>query len=305
MNLGKSVLAVVTLWVLLAAGGGYLLTEPAAPEAALQRLWLDLGLGALLIVGLGLLIGAQTKRYPEVIEMLRALSTGARERRLTQPSYGALQEIAEAANDIAAALSENDDPNLGPVKTRRRAPPPPPRKARTSADLSASLDDQLSEHPELGEVRVMSKERQAELLAQSEAARKARKKGAARTPPEEKDAPKVAQAPEEGPAPSESAAGTEDEAGVNDTVIEPAPPQEQAEAKAEGDDSQDLRELFEQFIALKREHNEDTSDLDYESFAQTLTEQGEQLVTAHSCRSVRFEIAVQDGAVSLQPHLLR
>ena len=43
----------------------------------------------------------------------------------------------------------------------------------------------------------------------------------------------------------------------------------------------------------------------FEEFAETLEQQRAELIEAHQCRDVRFEVTIHEGDVSLQPHLVR
>src|SRR6185437_5036948 len=96
--------------------------------------------------------------------------------------FAGLADVARALNEVAASLTENEDPNLGPVK---REPHPtykkrPERPAVTPDDAGEAV---MSDHPELGPVRMMKKKEPAspisigEAMSEAIASRNAKKNG--------------------------------------------------------------------------------------------------------------------------------
>lgn len=61
-----------------------------------------------------------------------------------------------------------------------------------------------------------------------------------------------------------------------------------------------VREVFEQFVATKRECGESVSGLTLEKFSQRLRDNRAALMTKHDCRTVRFTVYVKDGKASLR-----
>lgn len=60
------------------------------------------------------------------------------------------------------------------------------------------------------------------------------------------------------------------------------------------------REVYEAFLAKKRECQEPTENLTYEKFIGTLQRHKEQLVTRTGCRTVRFQVYIKDGKATLK-----
>jgi hypothetical protein len=362
---------------LIASAIGFFIVFRVQPDAAIARAAVDVGLLIALLVTLTSVLKRPAAQREDLIEMLRALARGEKERRVDSDLFGDLSEVARAANDVGAFLSEYEDPNLGPVKTRKRSAPryqPPPEGE--------------SVHPELGEVRVIPKDelerrhgkRQSsppepadddgsaisdlpsELPSEISDARtpisdlpsevrdlpsdiSGLPSGIPDLPSEIGDASVIAPAPDSEPpedaeseppvaaedsgddarddaqedAASEVSEGGEDVSSEDDnpTVIDRAQPTSSApamtaeapepdpEPEPEPEPEPDLEALFREFIEAKRAHNEDTEDIEYESFAETITDEMARLKEAHACRAVRFEVRVTDGEVSLLPRLLR
>jgi hypothetical protein len=383
-------LAGTVLPTLVVGGAGYWLVARTSPDAAFSRVWLDVGLAVFLgalVTGLTQGPGQQVQR---VVDMLRGISIGQRDRRLEPERFGDLEEVARACNEIAAALSEHEDPNLGHVQRRRRTPDEAAQKAELDESLGSGEQPQLgvgrddvdaehepgwrrqqlaelSEHPDVGPVRVRKKsgadDEEGEEADDEEGAEPAS------TPPEPEAAaasvkPALHDAPTVSPADaSPASAATEvgdadpvddtnvdappaalDDGGLDDgggatvpdtpAVAEPTstPPaaanddeddEDEDEGEDEGEDDVDddedededededgpladpLEALFDAYVSAKQEHGEPTDDLELTSFVATIRDESERLRESHQCRDVRFEVRVQDGAVSLLPRLLR
>jgi len=117
------------------------------------------------------------RHLARLAEFLRALSIGRHDGRLEAEHFGDLEEVARAANEIAAASSERVDPTLGVVKSKRRETPleepvrpvrPPRLPSFPRSGDAAPLDPEReraararafgeSDHPEIGTVRVIAK----------------------------------------------------------------------------------------------------------------------------------------------------
>jgi hypothetical protein len=69
-----------------------------------------------------------------------------------------------------------------------------------------------------------------------------------------------------------------------------------------GTDDEDahVREVFEQFIATKKECGESAAGLTLEKFSQRLHDNRAALMVKHDCRTVRFTVYVKDGKASLR-----
>ncbi|MFZ9886064.1 MAG: MXAN_5187 C-terminal domain-containing protein [Myxococcota bacterium] len=342
MNVRSRLLTAVVVTCVAAAVAGFLLAMKESPEAGRARLLIDVMVMAALAATVFVVTRPPLQRREELIDAMRALARGAKERRLDHERFGELSDIARTYNELAAALTERNDPNLGPVKAKRRERPP-------------WQGQNYSDHPELGEVRVMSRRASEPIVREFDAEAKLRGPGNVPVPAPRKseDVPvratstasdetagnAVAQeapsSPEVEQDPEAKAEGTVDAADVdaadvdagsgrpikaapdNDTAIDALleAPAEADEEEPSGDpaDAQgsdvtpafDMRTLFDEFMEAKRELGEDVPELDFASFASALDDEIERLRRDHQCRSVRFEVCVQNDEVSLQPRLLR
>jgi hypothetical protein len=61
-----------------------------------------------------------------------------------------------------------------------------------------------------------------------------------------------------------------------------------------------FKQIFDQFIAVKRRCNEPTAGLVYERFAEKLVKNREDLILKTGCREVRFTVYVKDGKAALK-----
>ncbi|MCG8425232.1 MAG: hypothetical protein MJE77_45710 [Proteobacteria bacterium] len=65
-------------------------------------------------------------------------------------------------------------------------------------------------------------------------------------------------------------------------------------------DNRVFRQVFEQFLAMKTECGESTSNLTFERFALKLSKNRDALMAKHSCDEVRFQVYVKDGRAALK-----
>lgn len=170
MNPRSSLFSGVLSAAVVAAVVGFLILQRFAPEAALARAFVDGGLLVLLALVVYSFTRTPAHRVDDLADAIVELTRGNRSRRLDPAEYGELEPIARAFNDIAAHLSAQEDPNLGPIKRRPRlrgaggedsGPQSPPTEAE-NPDASmrirnlSDLAKNHSYHPELGPVRVMT-----------------------------------------------------------------------------------------------------------------------------------------------------
>lgn len=73
-----------------------------------------------------------------------------------------------------------------------------------------------------------------------------------------------------------------------------------AAAPAVDEEGQHWREVYEQFLAKKRECGEPIESLTFEKFSTTLQKHKDQLVTKTGCRTVRFQVYVKEGKATLK-----
>ena len=295
-NLRNAILvAVLAATAIAAIAGTFVVGGPPS------RLLVDAGLFAALGIIVFVMLSPTVKRVDALVEALRALARGERQQRVNPDDFAGLGEVARAMNEVAASMTEGEDPNLGPVKSQphptfkkrpERATPPP-----------RELDEpDLSDHPELGRVRVLKKKEKPSELTMSEAISEAM-------------ATAQAKARNGTPLPAPSTGRPEKAAPQNDTHVDDVP-RDARDSHIHGSDEigvgqaavpsrAELEALFQEFVAAKKSHQENVADLDLNAFAQTIEGECERLILAHQCKGVRFEVTMQDGEVSLRPRLLR
>ena len=316
-------LTAVLLAAALASAAGYWLVYTRSPDAARDRALVDaLLLVALAVVVWGVL-SPTLKRVEGLVDALRALARGERHQRVDVASFAGLAEIARATNEVAAALCEDDDPNAGPVRAQPRsgqAPVTEPRATTTKGPTPKApaparravapvsdgeqvdgrqvdgrqvdgrqneehddLTPRLSDHPELGPVRVRKREPPAKPAVSTPV-----------TPTASNDT-----LIEENSPASVSASEVTTQAPASEDIV-PVP------------ERPELEVLFASFVAAKRaqESTDDATDVaidvDLDAFIETIRQESQRLIEAHRCRGVRFEVTTADsGEVSLRPRLLR
>lgn len=296
----------------LGAGAGFYLVHQTSPEAARSLLAVDAGMLVALALCVWVLLGPTLKRVDDLVEALRALARGEKHTRVDAAEFAGLADVARALNEVAAALCENDDPNLGPILKKARDQPteihkvPKPGVANNRAPAPAEphrnfvskddddVDDSVSAHPEIGAVRVRTKKGDAV-------------KPTPEAKPEPSETPTTGaaavveaapQKPASEPPKPEPTVTTPARRSDDDTVIEPAEEPRLPE-RAE------LLVLFSEFVKEKKAANHEDVDVDFDAFSETILAECERLVQEHNCRGVRFEVAIADGEVSLRPRLLR
>jgi hypothetical protein len=74
----------------------------------------------------------------------------------------------------------------------------------------------------------------------------------------------------------------------------------------EGDDeSTHFRQVYDDFVATKRECGESTAGLTMEKFRGKLKDNKAALMAKHNCRTVRFSVYVKDGKAALKATPIR
>ncbi len=61
-----------------------------------------------------------------------------------------------------------------------------------------------------------------------------------------------------------------------------------------------FRQVYEDFVELKKKCGEATEGLTVEKFAAKLRQNRDQLVTKYSCKAVKFQVYVKDGRAALK-----
>jgi sRNA-binding regulator protein Hfq len=114
--------------------------------------------------------------------------------------------------------------------------------------------------------------------------------------PEAPAAPVVPKPPPAAPPPQD---GGDDEDGA--TMIAKVPDELLKRAGSEeAEQEAHYREVFEQFLATKKQCNEAVAGLTYDKFVVTLRKNREQIVQKHGAAKVRFTVYVKEGKAALK-----
>ena len=79
-----------------------------------------------------------------------------------------------------------------------------------------------------------------------------------------------------------------------------APAAPAADGGGEFDEVADWRNVYEEFVALKKQCGEETSSLTFEKFKGTLQRNKDALVARHNCSRVKFTVYVKEGKAALK-----
>lgn len=112
----------ITVLLLIGFGLSYYWFYLQVPDFAFYRLIVDSCLLAAVAVILAIHAIVPSQPIQKIIEAMRALSIGYRERRLDPAQFGELSELAQAFNEVAASMVERRDPNVGALRFRTRPP---------------------------------------------------------------------------------------------------------------------------------------------------------------------------------------
>jgi len=61
-----------------------------------------------------------------------------------------------------------------------------------------------------------------------------------------------------------------------------------------------FRQIFERFVETKRQCGEQTDNLRFERFSQTLRRNRDALIDRYGCRTVRFQVYIKEGKAALK-----
>ncbi|HQR30354.1 MAG TPA: MXAN_5187 C-terminal domain-containing protein, partial [Anaeromyxobacteraceae bacterium] len=82
-------------------------------------------------------------------------------------------------------------------------------------------------------------------------------------------------------------------------VMRPAATPSPAASSAAGMSEQELRALYENFLAAKRSCKEDTSRFTFETLARTVNKQAPEIAAKFNAKRVEFKVAVRGGKAVL------
>lgn|GEM_PF-6803514 len=310
----RILLIAIPVVIIFSAIIGCALTYGSAPHAALARIFIDIGALIALVSITYTLPKPEKTNTDDIVDGLRDLAKNRFDRRLVLKDHDELFQVRQAFNELAGTLSDSRDPSLTHIRYNpmhrvelkvtplpmvnhshhpelgqvRSAPDiksisTPPAAVITypdpRPDPDAFSEEEFSDHafeqaPRVPELDMQAEEASTSLVSEP-------------TPMQE---PVLASAPEPLPEPEH-----EPEPELVDQARPETYPSDIGAA--------DLFFLFERFKAA-HERPEDTN-LDFDTFLSSVMKAREDLIRAHQCRDVKFEVVSDAGAVALRPRLVR
>lgn len=322
--------------IIISAAIGCAITYGTAPNAALARIFIDIGALIALVSIAYNLPKPETLNTDDIVDGLRDLARNRFDRRLSLREQDELTQVRQAFNELAGTLGDSRDPSLTHIRYN-----PMNRVELRVTPLPVAHH---SHHPELGQVRAAPELKAIESV--SEPAPEAPAEPAVITYPD--PTPNLSilmenkvsdhaleQTPQEEPevqpemvfqaeelalaelapaelapaelAPEPLAAAPTEFAAAEPTLPPPAPqpiaPPARPETYPSDIGAADLFFLFERFKAAHERPDE--ANIDFDSFLSTVKKAREDLIRAHHCRDVKFEVVSDAGAVALRPRLIR
>ncbi|MEZ4300935.1 MAG: MXAN_5187 family protein [Polyangiaceae bacterium] len=218
---------------------------------------------------------------------------------------GAYKKIAADINDGMEKIAEkggvprkaaNLEKVLGPMPSQpamsafalpgEPAPPSGPVSAQVISPTQSSGPRGLPKAPPRGPVSTPKPAEPEELEEVSEVA------SAKPKPPP----PKRPGAPPAPPAPAPPSAAAEPSVAEASNIQ----PIAQLTGEEPFDEMADWRRVYEEFLALKQQCGEPTSNLTFEKFKGTLQRNKDALVARHNCARVKFTVYVKEGKAALK-----
>jgi hypothetical protein len=90
--------------------------------------------------------------------------------------------------------------------------------------------------------------------------------------------------------------------GERTPAPEPLPPPEASHPDPE---QAYFRQVYEDFLELKKKCGEGVENLTFEKFAVKLEQNRDQLIAKYSCKAVKFQVYVKDGKAALKATPIR
>ncbi len=276
-----------------AAGVGYAILRPrkllSSPEQLFQQASQDdvkslpialLAGGALLLAAVGLLFLflERDRHLKAMLAKTAQISAGERDRLIITEWRGAYRTLADRINQAIDKEVE---------KTAERAP---------TARKKANLDEILGPTPEANATPFFGFASE-ELVSEPPPAAAKPAPAAAKPPPP--IAPKPAAPPPPAPrAPTPAPAPPP----VATKAAAPAttPPAAAVGNGAGFDEDAHFREVYEQYVAVRKQCGESTESLTFDKFGMTLRKTRDQIVEKQGVKTVRFSVQVKEGKAALK-----
>jgi len=103
-----------------------------------------------------------------------------------------------------------------------------------------------------------------------------------------------------GASPKRSSSAITDESQAGAPTVVGGPSEELIrQSQGSGDDTY-YRQVYEEFLQLKRKCGESIDGLTFDKFSQKLKQNRDQLVARYACKAVKFQVYVKDGKAALK-----
>lgn len=324
--------------IIISAVIGCVITFSSAPHAALARVFIDIGALFALVSITYSLPKPEPLHIDDIVDGLRDLARNRFDRRLPIKEQDELHQIRQAFNELAGTLSDSRDPSLThirynpmnrvelkvtPLPNIHHSHHPELGQVKSAADEfmpSARAPAAVLEKVEHNVTEPDAVEPAVETSALSENLEELPLAPAAAvdTMMQEEHPFSATMLGSEPPALESPTPHIETKSEIapldrNEPQPEAQPaPQPQTkstqsprrpESYPSGIGAADLFFLFERFKAAHEQPAHNT--VDFDSFMSTVNKAREDLIRAHQCKDVRFEVVTEAGAVALRPRLIR
>jgi hypothetical protein len=71
------------------------------------------------------------------------------------------------------------------------------------------------------------------------------------------------------------------------------------------DEATEWKNVYDEFVRLKKECGEPTDGLSFDKFKNTLRKNRDQLLQKHGCKSVKFSVYIKEGKAALKANPVR
>jgi hypothetical protein len=288
---------------------------------ALPLTWIGLGAFLLALIGIGFVYLERDRPFVLLRRKLQQVQAAERERLLITEWRGAYRKLADAINQTLEKVVEraaemapagkkkaNLDEILGPTPQSNvepyfgfadaSAPTPSKAKAATPARVEAPAAKPApatnpgataNALPAPGTAAARAKPAAAPVTAAAPAASANANAGQANGPSSpDKSLPRMSVTEMVSQKPAEPPAGSPPLLQGNDNAGE-AP-----------DEARHFRDVYAQYLNVRKDCGEPTDGLSYEKFELTLTKTRDQVLTKHAAKGVRFTVYVKEGKAALK-----
>jgi hypothetical protein len=250
---------------------------------------LAISVGLLAIIGLLCVYFERDRPYRVFASKLQQIVQGERERMLVTEWRGVYRKLADLINQ---ALDKN---------TERAAENAPAAKKKANLDEILGPTPESNIEPYFGFADAPSQPKAAAKPNEPPATPKPAPKAEAPAPPKPPQAPPIA-----APKP---ALANKPLAAPKPVAPSPVAPPRPAGALNGGsndnsgeplDEAAHFRDVYQQYMSMRKDCGESVEGLSYEKFETTLTKTRDQVLSKHPAKAVRFTVYVKEGKAALK-----